>query len=201
MSLVMIFIVVIIILFLLIYYDKKTNYGNIPIYMRQFENGEYYFFVRVFVWQKNKIMQAQKLYMQNTYLHFNGYEYVITHGGLLFPVNNALFIEKEIRYFGKAISKQGSENYNNIVINQYGEGLISIDLSSNEIVSIEKYISQDNTIDLQDKEVIEAFLQKLKNKQLIEQQELSYIYTLFLKYEPLASFGINLFNFLKSFLK
>ncbi|MDY0394667.1 hypothetical protein RWE15_09650 [Virgibacillus halophilus] len=112
--------------------------------------------------KKNKIMQAQKLYMQNTYLHFNGYEYVITHGGLLFPVNNALFIEKEIRYFGKAISKQGSENYNNIVINQYGEGLISIDLSSNEIVSIEKYISQDNTIDLQDKEVIEAFLQKLK---------------------------------------
>lgn len=168
----MIFIVVIIILFLLIYYDKKTNYENIPIYMRQFENGEYYFFVRVFIWQKNKILQAQKQYMQNTYLDFNGYEYVITHGGLLFPVNNALFIEKEIRYFGKAISKQGSENYNNIVINQYGEGLISIDLSSNEIVSIEKYISQDNTIDLQDKEVIEAFLQKLKNKQLIEQQEL-----------------------------
>ncbi|WP_427071392.1 hypothetical protein [Lysinibacillus fusiformis] len=200
-AIIIVFVVIIIIFTLLSIYDKNKVYGNIPINMNTYLNGDFYFFIRVFVWEKNKMTQVLNQYKQNTYLDFDGYIYKITHGGSIFNVKDSFNLEKEIRFFGVPIPLLETININNITINQFGDGMITIDLSSNEIINLENYISQDTTIDLKDKRELELFLNKLKQNQPVEQSEVTNIYSLFLKYEPLASFGLNLFTCIKELFK
>lgn len=200
-EIIIVFIIIIIIFTFLSIYDKNKVYGNIPINMNTYQNGDFYFFIRVFVWEKNKMTQALNQYKQNTYLDFDGYTYKITHRGGIFNVKDGFNLEKEIRFFGVPIPLLETININNITINQFGDGMITIDLSSNEIINLENYISQDTTIDLKDRRELELFLNKLKQNQSVEQSEVTHIYSLFLKYEPLASFGINLFTCIKELFK
>lgn len=189
----------------LIYIDKKMDYNEIFIHKWTNEqNGSFYFSVPFYIWQGNKVNKAKEMYTQNTILEFDGYKYIITNFGGVFPVTNGgFFLEKELRFWGEPLRVISSQSSTQITINQYGSGNISIALNNNEyindVLNIQEYISNDTYIDGTDKEVMQDFLSKILNAKSMEKREAKRAYDTFLKYEPLLSFAVDVLSLVKDF--
>jgi len=203
--------IIIVILFILIllaalyFIDAQKNYEDFPYFVYPDGNDKVFFVFKYYIWELNKKEQLKKIFNQSSIVEVEGFNYQITHGGFIYNSSNDVFFEKEIRYYGKPLLAQSTVNYNNVIINQYGNGRISLDYSTNvinnEIIEIENYLSEDHIVNIEDIEAIELFLEKVKSNQIIEKEELSMIYKLFMKYEPLASFGLNLLGAIQNFIK
>lgn len=188
---------IIVITFILLgYVDNKTNYDNIPIFKHTKDNGEYYFSIPYYIWQENKKSKAIEMYSQNTILDFNGYKYEITNFGGYFL--GSLFIERELRFWGNPLQTNRNTQ---LTINQYGTGNIHVELNNNEyinhFINIQEYISQDMYIDRVDKEIMQNLLRKILNEENIGKKEFDGAYEVFLKYEPLLSFAVDVLSSIK----
>lgn len=184
--------------------DKKSSYDDIPIFNVIEGNGNFYFLVRYYIWQGNKVRRAKEIYSQNTILEVDGYKYEITRCGEGFPASDGvMFFEKELRFWGEPLRTLQSIKNENVIINQYGSGNISIQLNNNEIVNkfvdIQEYISNDTNIDGVDKQVLQDFISNILNNKSIEQNQARTAYNVFLKYEPLLSFAVDVVSLLKDF--
>jgi len=202
---VVLFVVVIIAIIGLICVDNKINYDEILIKKWTKENGEFYFAVTYYIWQLNKKKRAKEIYTQNTILDFEGYKYIITNFGGEFQVTkDGLFFERELRYWGSPLNKIQSDRNTYLTINQYGSGIINIEVNNNEfineIVNIQEYISNDTYIDEIDKEVMHSFLNKMLTGQAMNKGEVNMAYDTFLKYEPLLSFSLSIVSLFKDLL-
>lgn len=196
--------VILVILIVASYIDKKSSYDNIPIFQVVKDNGDFYFLVRYYIWQGNKVRRAKEMYPQNTILELDGYKYEITRYGEGYPATDGLmFLEKELRFWGEPLRTLQSIKNENVIINQYGSGNISIQLNNNEIVNkfvdIQEYISNDTNIDGVDKQVLQEFISNVLNHKNIEENKARKAYNVFLKYEPLLSFAVDVISLLKDF--
>lgn len=205
MEIIFIVLLIFIVLIVLFLKDANKQYESFPFVMYPDGNDKVLFVFQYYIWEINKKEQLKKIYNQSSIVEVDGFKYQITHGAFTYKSMNEVFFKREIRYYGKPLLTQSTVNYNHVIINQYGNGLISLDLSTsvvnNEIIEIENYLSEENNLNIEDKESIKRFLEKLKNNRAIEEEELSTIYRLFIKYERLASFGLNLMNAIQSFIK
>jgi hypothetical protein len=209
MTIVYTIVVVIILSIILIglsYIDRKSDYNEIVIFLWNNENGEFYFFVPYYIWQSKKVERAKEIYVQNAIIDFDGYKYQITRFGGVFSKTNgtSYFLEKELRFWGEPLNIVQSNSNTQVTINQYGSGNISIDINNNkyinEIIKIEKYISEDIHIDKIDKDVMQDFISKILYKRSMDKKEAKKAYDIFLKYEPLLSFGLIFLSVVKDFL-
>lgn len=197
-------VVLLVVLIALIYIDSKSNYSEVPIFKWTKDNGEFYFSVPYYIWQKNKKKIAKIIHSQNTILDFDGYKFVITNFGGEFPKTNGdLFFERELRFWGDPLTILQTNKSEYLTINQYGSGIINIELNkseiTNEIIKIQEYISNDAYIDITDtdKEIIQDFLNKALNGKGMDRREAEVAYDTFLKYEPLLSFSVNIMSLIK----
>ncbi|KGR91886.1 hypothetical protein CD30_02985 [Ureibacillus massiliensis 4400831 = CIP 108448 = CCUG 49529] len=202
--LVVFFLLLPIILIGLIYVDSKSSYNEISIEMWTKESGEFYFSVPCYIWQESKKRRAKEIYSQNTILDFDGYKYGITNLGGVFPrTNGGLFFERELRFWGIPLHVLQSVRNTYLTINQYGSGIINIEVNNNEIIneiiSIKEYISNDTLINGIDKEVMNNFLSKILSGERMERGEAKAAYDTFLKYEPLLSLSVNIISIIKDF--
>lgn len=186
------------------YLDGRYTYDNIKIYKLDKENNEFYFYVPVYIWQKNKAKKAIEVYAQGTVVEVYGYKYELTNFKGEFRTNNGSFFERELRFGAEPLRILWSNKNPQITIHQYGSGNISITLNNNEylneIVNVREYISHDTNIDGFDKEIMQDFINKILNTRSIESGEVNKAYSTFLKYEPLLSFALNFFSVIKDFI-
>lgn len=189
---------------LLSYLDSRCTYNDIKIYKLDKENNEFYFYVPVYIWQKNKAKKAIEVYAQGKVVEVQGYKYELTNFRGEFRTNNGLFFERELRFGAEPLRILWSNKSPQITIYQYGSGNISITLNNNEflneIVNVREYISQDTNIDGFDKEIMQDFINKILNTRSMESGEFNKAYNTFLKYEPLLSFALNFFTVIKDFI-
>ncbi|WP_323603653.1 hypothetical protein [Peribacillus frigoritolerans] len=205
MEIILVILFILMLLVALYFIDAQKNYEAFPYFVYPDGNDKVVFVFKYYIWELNKKEQLKKIFNQSSIVELEGFNYQITHGGFTYNSSNDVFFEKEVRYYGKPLLAQSTVNYNNVIINQYGNGRISLDYSTNvinnEIIEIENYLSEDHIVNIEDIEAIELFLEKVKSNQIIEKEELSMIYKLFMKYEPLASFGLNLLGAIQNFIK
>lgn len=189
---------------LLSYWDRRSEYDNINIYKLDIENIGFYFYVPIYIWQKNKAKKALEVYSQGTIVDVCRYKYELTDFKGEFHANNRLFIEKELRFGAEPLKILWSNKNPQITIYQYGSGNVSFTLNNNEfineLVNIKEYISNDTNIDGFDKEIMEDFISKILKARSMESSEVNKAYNIFIKYEPLLSFALNFFSVIKDFI-
>lgn len=196
---------IIVIIAALVYIDQKSNYEKIDIFKTTKDNGEFYFFVPYFVWQKSKKRRIFEEYSQDTILEFPGEKFLITHCGGDFPHPQGIsFIEREIRYWGEPLTILHSESNEYITINQYGSGVIDVQLNNteikNELINIKEYISKDLDISFDEKEVLLTFLESIHKNKSMREEEVENATDIFRKYEPFLSLSTNIISLIRSFL-
>jgi len=202
MEFLIIVILLVLIVVVLTVIDSKTSYdeASYDVYMEG-SSGVICVF-KYYLWQFKKKEYLRKIFNQGDVIDVNDFKYQITHGGATYKSSTNVFFEREIRFFASPLTNQSIINNNNVIIYQYGNGLISVDFSTdvikNEIIEIENYLSGENILNSDDRQRLELFISKIKNNQTISKEELNTIYQIFLRYEPLASFSLSLFGAIQS---
>jgi len=197
--------IVIIVVSLLVYIDQKSTYEKIDIYKWTKENGDFYFSVPYYIWQRNKKIRIREIYSQNTILEFQGERFLITHYGGEFPQikGNPLF-EREARYWGEPLTILQTYRNEHLTINQYGSGVINVQLNNteinNEIINIQEYISGESDLTFDEKEMLLNFIENIYKDKGMRKEEVRNAYDIFLKYEPLLSLSTNIVSLIRNFL-
>lgn len=197
-----------VIIAVLVYIDQKSNYEKIGIFKITKDNGEFYFYASYFVWQKNKKRRILEEYFQGTTVGFPGEKFLITHYGVDFPHPQGIsFIEREVRFWGEPLTILHSEGNKYVTINQYGSGVIDIQLNTtevkNELINIKEYISKDIDISFDEKEVLLDFLENIHQNKSMREEEVKNacdILKKYKKYEPILSLSTNIISLIRSFL-
>ncbi|MCO7126052.1 hypothetical protein NIE88_09715 [Sporolactobacillus shoreicorticis] len=185
------------VLTLLAYIDSKTDYSDPQI--RKFTDlkGNFYFFARYYLWQPNKLKKIKSSVPQNSFLYVENYIYQVHDYGENYQVPDGLFFEREIRFFGKPLILEKSNNNPEITINQYGDGVLQLNLVSNVLNQIEELTQ--NNIDISDKKILEDFIIKIKDGNIFNEKEVKSVYEALLRNIPFADFALNLITAIKTF--
>lgn len=189
---IVIIVIVIFIIFLaLSMYDESHTY-DLKLNLKKDDNGNYYFYTNVYIWQRNKLKQLKSAYRQGTIIKsdYDNSNYIVKN---IDPVKNSIIIINVDPYIGPCTFK----------ICIYDHEPFEIDSKSLlEIQNLQKEISTNHKnyeSDCDYKDTIET-LDKIKESKNVQTIKLEKLLQFIKKYETLFNISSSLIQTLLSIL-
>ncbi len=181
-----IFIVAIIVFIIFgILYDRKHKYtqDDLKLKCADNDNGSYYFYIRVHIWQYNKFNLLKKVYQPGTIIK---YDY-----------DNSLHIIERFGDINQGILKlyarpyiDESHSIININVNNHGTFNLSL-VNSTEIQQLQNEINNNYQFDPNYQEM-SSILNDIKQCKSVSSNKLNKLLEFIKKYEPLINIGTSL---------
>ncbi len=184
-------IIVIVIFLALSMYDESHTY-DLKLNFKKDDNGNYYFYTNVYIWQRNKLKQLKSTYRQGTIIKrdYDNSNYIVKN---IDPVKNSIIIINVDPYIGPCTFK----------IFIYDHEPFEIDSKSLlEIQNLQKEISTNHKnyeSDCDYKDTIET-LDKIKENKNVQTIKLKKLLQFIEKYETLFNISNTLIQTLISIL-
>ncbi|WP_156300593.1 hypothetical protein [Neisseria sp. 74A18] len=190
-------------------YDQEKTYEKSDIFretrLRTYSNGKKEIFVpfRKYFFgfmQKNKLERINDTFQQNEIITFfrdqserSSDAYVILCSSGEWKVDGFRLYEK--RFSVEPLTIRNTMNTQNVTIIQYGNGMINLSISQNDLSCISSLAHNSNSLSQDDRFFLENLVKKLSNNSVLDSSELARFSTILeyaQKYEPAFSLANNL---------